>query len=1297
MCGTKKKAGVPSAQPKLQYIDLIPDVKAPDNYGDTTTLTGSLKDLSKMRWTPFNTIRQKDLVSNAESFCTKLSEKEFRNITINKFKLSEMTIISRQAVANRIVYRLIHQDSITERYRLTVIRVPNPYVYWQTLHSFYVMSRLKAAGSFHTILLPSTVYQIADPFEGLRFVIVEDEGRFTLREILDAHKALKIKPFAEEIAIVTKDLLDTVAFLDKSGFAHRDIKPENIIFKADNLSKFSVIGWDVAIAFSEGKMKPYTNQPLPWGGTPKYMAPELLKSHRNQSDAETDPIKSDLYSIGLIQAEMNVISNKLLVNRGNEAAFAEEARRVATGADVANLEQMKKLLADSPQGRGNVSDLSASYGNLSKDNRSFIPELREALDKLLAETKWNSSKNQVQLLYTAYLASDFNMFITAANLINSLMNSMEATIPVSSPTAGADKNQLLSLRIKQGEWARKAGFYSDSMKILSILPERGIPLEDRNSIVSNLAYAYIGQGLYSKAIQFLQEEIASRNIAQDECIVHIMYLLGKLCIIVQDEESAGQMFEGIMAARKKDPSKVPSDIFVESWLESLFLSQKKKPLSEKELLEMKNQADKAFGGFGTGWAKFLLLNAKSELAAKRKELAANNFSDATNMVADLYTPASANYADIVWKKALIKKQMGDYNSAFHDMNVVMNAFTSLYKSDAHVEVANVNIVIGNWKAETKNWKQAKEFYLGAEKILKQSLLGENSLEVAKIHEVIGEAYFGTQDYQEALQYWESSLSIKENLTRPNDTEEVAISLRYIARALIELNRLEDAKKCLDRAIEVFQRTNDNLEIARTFEIYGLREAKRNDLDKALEHLQRAEKLREGIQDEESYNLFLMIGDVHLKQFSIGDAQHYYSKALDIATKTEAGWNYSDVYDRYGDSYITQSIFSNAGTYYFKGYELRKAYLEKERIAEDQLAISETKLGTLSELQGDDAKANEYYDLAMRRRIKFGGEEQRTVVELLTLKAGIAVRRNDLKQAEELSAKAVRIGRNLQNAQRELSDALLARGLVLNEKKGKYDDRETIALYEECLTLKTAMISGKETSIQLDSCLNYLGTACIRSGFPQRAIECLEILLKNREAIYGDNTKEVAETNNDLGGAYLLVGRYSDAVEKLESALEYRTNKMGSEQERRDLATTQYNLACAYCKSGRIADAQRLHKESLRSRAALVEGKHTKSQVVDVIVSNVGISECYWKNNQKEEALSTLKSVLENFENEILQDGGDPCLVDLNYYSGLIEVSLGRVREGKDHLQQALTLAQRYYTRGVTPIIDQIEKTLNSLR
>jgi eukaryotic-like serine/threonine-protein kinase len=126
-------------------------------------------------------------------------------------------------------------------------------------------------------------------------VPVHDVGRladgrvfYTMKYIegerLDLHVA-SISGVPERLRIVHR-ICEAVAFAHARGVLHRDLKPENIM--VGPFGEVLVMDWGLAILLQD-------RTPGDIGGTPGYMAPELVRGESQSLDERTD-----VYSLGAI-------------------------------------------------------------------------------------------------------------------------------------------------------------------------------------------------------------------------------------------------------------------------------------------------------------------------------------------------------------------------------------------------------------------------------------------------------------------------------------------------------------------------------------------------------------------------------------------------------------------------------------------------------------------------------------------------------------------------------------------------------------------------------------------------------------------------------------------------------------------------------------------------------------------------------------------------------------------------------------------------------------------------------------
>lgn len=87
------------------------------------------------------------------------------------------------------------------------------------------------------------------------------------------------------------DLCDALTFCNNNGIIHRDIKPNNIFVKNGRPATFKLGDFGVAISTDNSKTT--------MAGTPRYLAPEIVKENKQASH------QTDLYALGLVLYELS--------------------------------------------------------------------------------------------------------------------------------------------------------------------------------------------------------------------------------------------------------------------------------------------------------------------------------------------------------------------------------------------------------------------------------------------------------------------------------------------------------------------------------------------------------------------------------------------------------------------------------------------------------------------------------------------------------------------------------------------------------------------------------------------------------------------------------------------------------------------------------------------------------------------------------------------------------------------------------------------------------------------------------
>jgi len=118
------------------------------------------------------------------------------------------------------------------------------------------------------------------------YIVLEHLAGGDLYERLTHHGHFK----ESHVRSIIKQILEAVAYAHAKGIIHCDLKPENVLFETKKWDSVKII--DFGLSQSHSRMQWMTHV----GGTPMYMAPEMLKKKY------TDAV--DLWAIGVMTFEL---------------------------------------------------------------------------------------------------------------------------------------------------------------------------------------------------------------------------------------------------------------------------------------------------------------------------------------------------------------------------------------------------------------------------------------------------------------------------------------------------------------------------------------------------------------------------------------------------------------------------------------------------------------------------------------------------------------------------------------------------------------------------------------------------------------------------------------------------------------------------------------------------------------------------------------------------------------------------------------------------------------------------------
>jgi len=214
------------------------------------------------------------------------------------------------------------------------------------------------------------------------------------------------------------------------------------------------------------------------------------------------------------------------------------------------------------------------------------------------------------------------------------------------------------------------------------------------------------------------------------------------------------------------------------------------------------------------------------------------------------------------------------------------------------------------------------------------------------------------DYDKALEYYDRSLKIKEEL---GDRVGVAGSLHEIG---IIHQRRGDHYKALEhynRSLKILEELDDRHGVAISLHQIGMIYEDRGDYDKALEHYDRSLKITEELGDRHGVaNSLHQIGTIHLERGDYDRALEYYDRSLKIKEELGDRAGVASSFHQLGNVHLMLGDSDRALQYYDRSLKITEQLGDRAGVA-----VSLGQIGTVHLERGDYDRALEYYDRSLK--------------------------------------------------------------------------------------------------------------------------------------------------------------------------------------------------------------------------------------------------------------------------------------------------------------------------------------------
>ncbi len=530
---------------------------------------------------------------------------------------------------------------------------------------------------------------------------------------------------------------------------------------------------------------------------------------------------------------------------------------------------------------------------------------------------------------------------------------------------------------------------------------------------------------------------------------------------------------------------------------------------------------------------------------------------------------------------------------------------------------------------------------------------------------IGEVYRAWGKYQEAIEYLQKSLKISEEM---RDREGEGVTLNNIGLMYDAWGRYQEALDHFQKALKIQEEIGDKAGEGVTLSNIGGVYRSWGRYQEAIEHFQKALKIREEIGDKKGEGTTLNgIGLVYSDWGRYEEALEYYQKSLKI--REEIG-------DRRGEGTTLSNIgvvYAEWGRYQEAIEHFQKALKIQEEI-EDKLgeATAFNNIGGVYRSWGRYQEAIEHFQKALKIYQDTGRRKEEGVI---LSNIGIVYRSwGKYQEAIVHYQKALKIQEGIGDKAGE--GRTLTNIGVVYRSWGRFQEalehfQKSLKIFEEIGDKK-----GEGTT------LGNIGGVYNEWGRYQEAVEHYQKSLKISEEI-GDKKGE-GITLNSIGLVYYDFVRYDEAIEYLQKALTIR----GEIGDKAGEGVSLNNIGLVYEALGRYQEALEYYQKSLKIREEI--GDRGGLQVV---LGNIGWA--YRSLGEFERAFEYLKrsidlaeTLVSGVSSELIRTSYRASLMDV--YAAVSNLLIEEFERDKDekHLLEALRFIELSKAR---EIVDKLEK------
>ena len=223
---------------------------------------------------------------------------------------------------------------------------------------------------------------------------------------------------------------------------------------------------------------------------------------------------------------------------------------------------------------------------------------------------------------------------------------------------------------------------------------------------------------------------------------------------------------------------------------------------------------------------------------------------------------------------------------------------------------------------------------------------------------LGNLIYSRGDYKKALEYYEHSLKIKEELGKRSD---IASSLYQIGVIHEDRGEYEKALEYFNRSLKIAEEFGEHTLIATSLHQIGTIHEDRGEYEEALEYYNRSLKIKEEIGDRLGVAISLhQIGVNHQIKGKYEEALEYYNRSLKISEKLGHLFGVASSLLQIGNIHYLRGEYEEALEHYHRSLKITGKLGDRVNVAR-----SLHQIGMIHQDQEEYEKALEYYNRSLK--------------------------------------------------------------------------------------------------------------------------------------------------------------------------------------------------------------------------------------------------------------------------------------------------------------------------------------------